>query len=331
MFGDKCNKPINGKVRSNNMSRKIKNVCIYGIGGVGGYFGGIISYKLMKAKQGMQVFYVGRGKHLEAVQKYGLYLITDNEEFRGVPNIAKNNVRHMPIPDLYILCVKGYDLDSAVISISKNMNKDTIILPLLNGVDIYERIRMNLKHGIVLPACVYISSSIEKPGTVRQRGPAGRIVFGKDLKYPGINYNNIMAFFTQMGINHTWFDNPYLAIWSKYVFISAFSLMTAYTGKTIGEVIAEEKLGKMTEAIMQEVVLVGKAKLVDFDEDIVEKTIKIARDFPYETKTSFQRDYEKKGAKNEGDIFGGTLIRLAEQYNISIPVTTKVYEALLER
>ncbi|MHC2995509.1 MAG: hypothetical protein IBV53_08425 [Candidatus Atribacteria bacterium] len=30
------------------MSKKIKSVCIYGIGGVGGYFGGKIAHKISK-------------------------------------------------------------------------------------------------------------------------------------------------------------------------------------------------------------------------------------------------------------------------------------------
>jgi len=107
--------------------------------------------------------------------------------------------------------------------------------------------------------------------------------------------------------------------------------MTAYTRKTIGEVISEEKLEKMTEAIMQEVVLVGKAKKVDFNDDIVEKNMQIARNFPLETKTSFQRDFENKGAKNEGNIFGETLIRLAKECKVKIPITTEVYESLLAR
>jgi len=311
------------------MSEKIKNACVYGIGGVGGYFGGIISNKLMEVSRGMQVFYVGRGKHLEEIQKHGLHLITDKATFRCIPNIATNKVRHMPTPDIYLLCVKSYDLEGALRSIAKNIHKDTIILPLLNGVDIYERIRSRLKQGIVLPACVYISSSIIMPGTVRQRGPAGHIIFGKDPYYPDRKYPALTLFFKQMGISHTWSQNPYSAIWTKYVFIAAFSLITAYSGKTIGEVLSNKKLKQMTESVMQEVVLVGKAKQVDFDRDIIEKTIRKAGEFPYETKTSFQRDFEKKNAKNEGDIFGGSLMRLAKEYNIPIPVIVGVHKVLM--
>ena len=313
------------------MNKKIKSVCVYGIGGVGGYFGGRIAHEISKGNRTVQVYFIGRGEHLKAIQQRGLNLITDKEEFLCFPNIATDNIRHIPTPDLYLLCVKGYDLDNAVASISKNISADTIILPLLNGVDIYERIRTGLQKAIVSPASVYVSSSIEKLGTIRQKGPEGHIVFGKDPKHLGYNYKYLIEFFNEMEISNTWHDNPYLAIWEKYIFISAFSLITAYSRKTIGEVLSDDKLKSMAENIMKEVVLVGKAKNIDFEQDIVEKTIQKSHNFPYETKTSFQRDYEKGNSRNEVDILGGTLIRLAKECNVSIPAITDVYGELMAR
>ena len=313
------------------MSKKIKSVCVYGIGGVGGYFCGKIAHEISKGNRAIQVYFIGRGEHLKAVQQHGLNLITDKEKFLCFPNIATDNIRHIPTPDLYLLCVKGYDLDNAAASISKNISADTIILPLLNGVDIYERIRTSLQKAIVSPASVYVSSSIEKPGSIRQKGPEGHIVFGKDPKHLSYNYKYLIEFFNEMGISNTWHDNPYPAIWEKYIFITAFSLMTAYSGKTIGGVLADDKLKRMTENIMKEVVLIGKAKNIDFEQDIVEKTIQKTQDFPYETKTSFQRDYEKGKTRHEGDIFGGTLIYLAKEHNILIPTITEVYGELISR
>ena len=313
------------------MSKKIKSVCIYGIGGVGGYIGGRIAHEISKGNRAIQVYFIGRGEHLKGIQQHGLNLITDKEEFLCFPNIATDNIRHIPTPDLYLLCVKGYDLDNAVISVSKNIYANTIVLPLLNGVDIYERIRISLQKAIVSPACVYVSSSIEKPGTIRQKGAEGHIIFGKDPKRLGYNYKYLIEFFDQAGISNTWHDNPYPAIWEKYIFITAFSLTTAYSGKTIGAVLADVKLKSMTENIMKEVVLVGKTKNIDFKQDIVEKTLQKAQNFPYETKTSFQRDYEKGNTRNEGDIFGGTLIHLAKEHNIYIPIITDVYGELTTR
>ena len=313
------------------MLKKIKNVCVYGVGGVGGYFGGRIAHEISKGNRAMQVYFIGRGEHLKAIQQHGLNLITDKEEFLCFPNIATDNIRHIPTPDLYLLCVKGYDLDNAVASISKNIHADTIILPLLNGVDIYERIRTSLQKAIVSPASVYVSSSIEKPGTIRQKGPEGHIVFGKDPRYLNYNYEYIIEFFNKMGISNAWHDNPYPAIWEKYIFITAFSLMTAYSGKTIGEVLSDDKLKIMTENIMKEVVSIGKTKNINFGQNIVQNTLQKAKNFPYETKTSFQRDYEKGNTKHEGDIFGGTLIRLAKKHNVSIPTISDVYGSLMAR
>ncbi len=311
------------------MSKIIKSLCVYGIGGVGGYFGGRIAHKISKDKPTVQVYFIGRGEHLKTIQQQGLRLVTDKEEFPCFPNIATDNIRHIPAPDLYLLCVKGYDLNNAVASIAKNSTVDTIILPLLNGVDIYERIRTGLPKATILPAAVYVSSSIEKPGTIRQKGPEGHIVFGKDPQNQSYNYQSMIEFFKEMGISSTWYDNPYSAIWEKYIFISAFSLTTAYSGKTIGEVLADDKLKSMTENIMKEVVLIGKAKNIDFEQDIVEKTLQKAQNFPYETKTSFQRDYEKGNNRHEGDIFGGTLIRMAKEHNLAIPTITEIYGALM--
>jgi len=311
------------------MSKIIKNVCVFGIGGVGGYFGGRIAHKISTENlSDMEVYFIGRGEHLKAVQQKGLKLITDEEEYQCFPNIATDNIRRIPTPDLYLLCVKGYDLNDTVSMISKNISTHTTILPLLNGVDIDGRIRERLQKAIVTPAAVYVSSSIEKPGIIRQKGPEGHIVLGKDPEHLNHNYQPVIEFFQKIGIKASWYDNPYPAIWEKYIFISAFSLMTAYAKKTIGGVLGDQELKKMTEDIMNEVVLVGRANNVEIRDNIVEETIQKAQNFPGETKTSFQRDYEKGKKKHEGDILGGTLIRLAKEYNIDIPVTTKVYGEL---
>lgn len=311
------------------MFKKIKNICVYGIGGVGGYFGGRITHKINSDNLAMEVYFISRGEHLNVIQQHGLELITDEKRYHCFPNIATENIKNIPVPDLYLLCVKGYDLNNAVSAISKNVSNDSIILPLLNGVDIYERIREKLQKAIVTPAAVYVSSSIEKPGKVRQKGPEGHIVFGKDPKYPNHNYQPVIDFFQQVGIKASWYDDPYPAIWEKYIFIAAFSLMTAYSKKTIGGVLKDQKLKKMTEDVMNEVVSVGKANKVEFRESIVGETIQKAQNFPGETKTSFQRDYEKGKEKNEGDIFGGTLIRMAKKYNINVPAITELYKNLV--
>jgi len=60
---------------------------------------------------------------------------------------------------------------------------DVVILPLMNGVDIYERIRRILPTGIVLSVCVYVASHIRGKGVVEHTGNPGRIIVGKDPEH----------------------------------------------------------------------------------------------------------------------------------------------------
>ncbi len=307
------------------MTKKIKNICIYGIGGVGGYFGGKIAHKINTGNYNdLKVSFISRGENLLALHQKGLKLITDDGETTSVPHLSTDNITQIPTPDLYLLCVKGYDLNEAAISISKNISPQTIVLPLLNGIDIYDRVKENLPDTVVLPACVYISSSIEKPAVVRQKGPAGKIFFGQDQEMKNYDYQKINNFFQLMEINASMTENISEIVWEKYIFIAPFSLITAYADKTIGEVMADAELKKITINIIQEVIRIGQAKKIRFKENILENVLKIANNFPFDTKTSFQRDYEKGTGRHEGDIFGGTLIRMSNELQITIPTIEEI-------
>jgi len=278
-----------------------------------------------------QVFFIARGIHLEKIQERGLILNTD--EHKGLvcrPSIATDDVRKIPPPDLYLLCVKSYDLDEAVTAIGKSMRRKTIIIPLLNGVDIRERIRTILRKGIVLPSCAYVGTHIEEPGVVTQRG-GGVILSGKDPQYFDFDPGEVQALFEEVSVPFEWHDDSYPAIWEKYIFIAAFGLVTAYTGKTLAEVMADPEAREITRQVMEETAAIACKKGVLLAEHIVEACLAKAYNFPPETRTSYQRDIEVPGRKNEGDLFGRTIIRLGVQLGVPTPVTEFVYAAIEKR
>jgi 2-dehydropantoate 2-reductase len=63
----------------------------------------------------------------------------------------------------------------------------------------------------------------------------------------------------------------------------------------------------------------------------VETSISKANNFPFETKTSYQRDIEAKGRLNEGDLFGETIIRMGQAEGIPTPVTESIYGQIEHR
>jgi 2-dehydropantoate 2-reductase len=310
-----------------NDKKEIKKICIYGVGGVGGYFGGLLANRISEQHdKEREVYFVGRGAHLQEIKKNGLILNTsDRNGLVCKPSCAVEHFNELPAVDLILLAVKSYDLDETVRSIAPHVTQDTMIIALLNGVDIHYRIRTRLTAGIVLPACVYVFSSIEKPGTVTQKGPAAKLIFGKDPGHPDIVPQNVIDLFKFAGINSKWTENAVPAIWGKYLFIAPFALVTGRYGATFGAIMENPELKEKTRCIMHELIAIARCEGVEFPDSIVSENLDKAGTFPYESKSSYQRDLGQKGKKNEGDLFGETIIRLGKKYGVKTPITDELY------
>jgi 2-dehydropantoate 2-reductase len=72
----------------------MKNICIYGAGGVGGYFGA----KMIRNNRDhlVHVSFIARGRHLDQIQERGLTLIGDNETIAVRPDAASREIAQVP-------------------------------------------------------------------------------------------------------------------------------------------------------------------------------------------------------------------------------------------
>jgi len=305
------------------------NIGIIGIGGVGGYFGGKIT-QLLKDDKDLNVFFIARNQHLNEIKKNGLILDTDEGIITCIPTSAADNISELPQLDLCLVCVKSYDLENVLVQLKSKISDNTMVLSLLNGVDIYERIRSIIKNGIVFPSCVYVGTHIEKPGKVTQRGGACTIHFGKD---PNVDFVNpeLFKILEKSNIKFNWIENPYVEIWSKFIFIASFGLVTANYNKTVGEVLESEELSNYVKNIMTEIYQIAEKKKVTLPASIIDDSYAKGKKFPYETKTSFQRDYENRDKLDERDLFGGTIIRFGEQLGIKTETTKMIYNSIQEK
>ena len=307
------------------------NICFFGVGGVGGYYGALLTQYFNETGEG-NTYFIARGNHKDAIVEKGLLLKKEGgkEEIFIKPYFCADTVKDLPVFDIIVVSVKGYDLENVTKEISKITGENTIILPLLNGADIYERMRQHLKKGYILPSCVYLGTHIETPGVIFQKGGSCQISIGKDPLYPEFYPDKLINIFKNAGILIKSFEDVNTEIWTKYIFIASFALVTATYNKTIGEVANDEKLGTIVKNIMQEVSLVANALKIALPHDIVETSFLKASQFPFETKTSFQRDVETKGRQSEWDLFGGTVIRYAEKFNIPADNTKEILDKLLK-
>jgi 2-dehydropantoate 2-reductase len=306
------------------------NIGIIGVGGVGGYFGGKICKPA--SAQGTNVYFVARGKHLDEIRKKGLHVSTATEgDWLCRPTLATDRIGELPILDVCLLCVKSYDLKSIVLELCDKVSDTTLIIPLLNGIDVYERIRENLQHAEVLPACVYVGTHIETYGKVTQQGGACKILLGKDPQATGMVPNPIFELFHASSIKYEWFEDVYPEIWTKYVFIAAFGLVTASFDRTLGQVMESRSLSDYVISVMKEIFRLSQSIGIALPETMVTDSYQKGRDFPYELKTSFQRDFECVNKPDERDLFGGTILRLGKRLAIDTPVTQELWDLLNRR
>src|SRR3979409_2807743 len=104
-------------------------IAIVGSGGVGGYFGGRL------AATGIDVTFLARGAHLEALRTCGLRI----ESPKGNVHLARVNASEdtaaIGPADIVFFAVKLYDTESALALLPPLVGADTVVIPLHNRVD----------------------------------------------------------------------------------------------------------------------------------------------------------------------------------------------------
>jgi 2-dehydropantoate 2-reductase len=306
------------------------NICVVGVGGVGGYFGGKLAHTSSSNPDlPVHVFFVARGEHLEAIKKNGLIL--KSPEFGSMtckPRFATERISDLPEIDVFLICVKGYDLMDVATSVRDRIKENSVMIAPLNGADIRERLRDKIKTGIILPTCAYLSSYIEEPGTVVHTGNPGRMILGRDPDHPDHIPHEIFRLLEKASMIYEWQDDANPAIWEKYIFIASFGMISARYNRTLGEILEDNSLKKKVIGIMNEIHAIALKRNIRLSDGIIDLSLKKAGMFPRNTQTSLQRDIHQKKGKSELELFGGTIITLGEKLGIPTPTTQEIYQEL---
>jgi 2-dehydropantoate 2-reductase len=304
-------------------------IAIVGIGGVGGYYGGKLA--LAYAGKGTHdIIFVARGKTLEAIRKNGLHLISTEGTFTAVPDLVSDDPKEIGLLDVVIFTVKSYGLDQAASRLAGNVHGDTVVLPLLNGVNIAERLRELLPDGSVLNGCAYISSHIKTPGVIEDKVRRNLLVFGPDRREDLEKFRFVEKLLKEADIRADLVEDAAAAIWTKYIFVESLAAITSWKGKTAGAVMEQEECRELLRGLVREVEAIAKVKGVNLPADIVDRTMKKSASLPYATKMSMQIDYEQ-GNPMELDIFSGYIVKTGREMGIKTPLHEQVCRELAQK
>jgi 2-dehydropantoate 2-reductase len=303
-------------------------IAIIGLGGVGGYFGGKLAREFANSGQ-HEIVFICRGEHLAAIKNKGLTVSSKEGVYVASPSLATDDPAKAGIFDLIFFCTKSYHLEKAALALKESIDENTIIIPLLNGVDIGERLNKILPQARILKGCVYISAAIEKPGVVRQTDGACKLVFGTDDQ-SAMNYQFILDILLQAKIDAELTCRISPVLWTKYLLICPLAGLTAATGETFGGVLENPDLRSRLSEMIGEVKLIAEARGVSLPGDVDEKILKRIGGFAYNTKTSMQIDMER-GNPMERDIFIDYIRQSGRELGIPTPGHDLIYVNLQNR
>lgn len=303
-----------------------KNIVIVGLGGVGGYFGFKIN-QTNEADKKNHISFVARAQTYETVKEKGLTLLSaEHQNSLTKPDAIYENISEIENPDLVLICVKEYDLENVCNQLSKVITKNTILLPMMNGADIYDRIRKIIPHNTILPSCVYVASHIKEKGVVEQKGKAGKLIFGKDPEHTSEDIEWIVNLIENSKIDYQFKENSLIDIWTKFIFIASFGLISAKYNSSIGAVCSIKLQKDEATKIMVEIKAIADKKGIYLQDDIIVKTFEKASTFPPNTPTSLQLDVNSGKEDNELELFAGAIINYGKETNSQISFTESVYQ-----
>jgi 2-dehydropantoate 2-reductase len=300
-------------------------IAIVGVGGVGGYFGAKLAHHYASHRD-TQVIFIARGEHLERIEEDGLEVGTVEGDYRVKPDGATDNPKDLGVLDLILLAVKGYDLESGARLIIQNLGDQSVVIPLLNGVDNAERLRSLLPGGRILNGCVYVSAHLLKPGVVQQVGGPCRLLFGPEDGETEA-FRDIEKILQDAGIKAELQSDIRAAVWEKYMFISPFACVSSLYNRPLGGILEFGETRDLLRGLMRELESVCDGQGVQVPENIVEISMEKASQFPYETKSSMQLDCEK-GKNTELDLFAGYVVNSGAALGIDVPLYRMAYEKL---
>lgn len=296
-------------------------VYIVGAGGVGGYFGGLL------AKAGENVTFVCRGDHYKTIKKNGLKVISVVEDFIINPAKFVDSISKIKKPDLVIFTVKTYDTETVAEELKSVINEDTIIITFQNGIENDVVIKKITGSNNVYPGVAYVISARTKPGVIEQTGGLRKLIFGDRNNSENSSLREIEKVMRAAGIDASLSDDITRDLWKKYMFIVAFSGMTAVCRSPIGKVLADHTTLSLYERCVKEAIIVAKTHGVVVASDAFENIMTTSRNTAPDSKSSLLVDIEN-GRKNEIETLNGTLVRLARDYKIDVPINELIHGAI---
>ena len=305
----------------------VLKILFVGMGGVGGFYGGLLA-KYFQESETVQVCFLARGTHLQAIQENGLKVHFKEETILCKPYKACSDATELGVVDYVVLCTKDYDLEATLQQLKPCVGKQTVLLPLLNGVKAFEEVQAAFPTNEVWKGCTYIVSRITAPGVVENKSGRQRLLFGLDSGVT-TRMKQFETLLQAARIKAQATDAITTEVWEKYILVSTSATVTTYFNASFGAAMTTYK--ETTHQLLEEAVSLARAKGVALASDIVEVITDRLKAIPGDSTTSMHSDYLAAKKATELNIMTGYFVEQAQSLGVDVPTYTKIMNSLKDR
>jgi 2-dehydropantoate 2-reductase len=283
---------------------------ILGVGGVGGLIGALL------ARAGDDVTIVLRP---ETSAKYPACLSLESPF--GSFTVPVRRVTAVKEPfDILWIAVKATHLGAALAAV-EDVSHVLAIVPLLNGIDHIERLRVRFGAERVVPATLSVESERVAPGRIAHRSPFAHLnvaALGESRLSPAMDKLRQAGFAAQFVADES------TLMWSKLVFLAPLALTTSAARMAIGDVRSDPAWETRLERCASEACAVGAASGAHLDLDGIVESL---RSLPVGLRSSMQKDVEA-GNVPELDAIAGPIVTGGMQFGIDVSVTRNLVDTV---
>ena len=296
-------------------------ILVIGVGGIGGFIGSYL------VKNNYNVTFIAREKRLSYLKTNGLKLKSELGKIFSPKIKVTEIIPEKESFDIIINTVKLYDFDSVLDEIKKKITNKPLIIPFQNGIYAEEKLKKKLPDIDTVGAVAQISVFVDENQDIKHVGKlATFFVGGYDIRE-----NKLLEDFCdsvqKIGLKIIFKKNIKEKIWEKFIFLSAYSGMTTFFLKPIGEIFQDKVLKKKFTDAMLETYNLSKKFGVVFKGDPVEFWLEKIKNMPFNMTSSMHVDFNNN-KKLELDWLSGSIEILSKTYNIKCPVHSEIVEGI---
>lgn len=222
--------------------------------------------------------------------------------------------------DVLWIATKSYDLDSALDSVEAAPRR---IVPLLNGIDHVALLRARFGYDAVVPATIAVEAERVREGHFVHHTPVRLFIASSGEAILG----QTMARLKEMGFNGGFVPNEHTLLWSKLCFLGPFALVTAASGKNLGEILNDAEWKSKLDSALAEARAVAEAEGAQIDAERIHAIFAMA---PPTMRASMAKDLAA-GRRLELDAIAGPIVRGGLRHGIAVPTSADLIAQIQAR